>query len=203
MSIDTDRRLCALETTLANLVRVGEVTAVYPDKATARVRFRESQGLVTAELPVLTTTAHKVKNYHMPDVGEPVLCVFLPRGRESGFILGALYTRAHTPPVASGDKRHMAFDDGTWIEYDRAAHRLTGRVEGDVALEVAGDSTVSVEGTATLKTPKAIVESPDIQLRKGSGELVPLDGVVTGRCVCALTGLPHIDMSSIVKASKE
>lgn len=151
MSIDTDRRLCALETTLANLVRVGEVTAVYPDKATARVRFRESEGLVTAELPVLTTTAHKVKSYHMPDVGEPVLCVFLPRGRESGFILGALYTRTHTPPVASGDKRHIAFDDGTWIEYDRAAHRLTGHVEGSASLEVSGDASLDAGGNVLVQ----------------------------------------------------
>jgi phage baseplate assembly protein V len=192
---DIDKRLRDLETLLANLVRVGEVTAVFPDKATARVRFQEKQGVVTAELHVPVRTAHKNKDYAMPDVGEPVLCVFLPRGREAGFILCSFYTKSHTPPVTSGDKRHIAFDDGTWLEYDRAAHRLSGQIKGTLDLKV--------DGLARVKAAQAIVESLDIQLRKGDGELIPLDGVVTGACICALTGKPHIDKSSIVKASKE
>lgn len=200
---DIDKRLRDLESLLFNLVRVGEVTAVYPDRGTARVRFQEKQGAVTAELRVPARTAHKIKDYAMPDVGEPVLCLFLPRGREAGFILGSFYTKAHTPPVQDGDKRHVAWDDGTWLEYDRAAHRLTGRVEGDVALEIAGDSTIKVEGVATVQASKAIVESPDIQLRKDDGKLTPLDGVVTGNCLCAVLGVPHPDKSAIVLAGKE
>ncbi|MFO7597082.1 MAG: hypothetical protein R6W92_12165, partial [Desulfocurvibacter africanus] len=99
---DIDKRLRDLETLLANLVRVGEVTAVYPATATARVRFQEKQGVVTAELHVPARTAHRNKDYAMPDVGEPVLCVFLPRGREAGFILCSFHTKSHTPPVTSG-----------------------------------------------------------------------------------------------------
>lgn len=178
---DIEKRLRELESLLFNLVRVGEVTAVFPDRGTARVRFQDKQGLVTAELRVPARTAHKVKDYAMPDVGEPVLCVFLPRGREAGFILCSFYTKTHTPPVESGDKRHVAFDDGTWLEYDRAAHRLTGHVQGNVELTVSGGVSVDAGEDILAQAGGNIhaVAEGDIQAGAGGAVNVAAGSTVT------------------------
>lgn len=108
---------------LKQVVRVGVVTNTYPDKATVRVKCSDADGLVTWPLRVLAHKTHKDKAYWMPDIGEHVLCVFLPYGHEQGFVIGALYSDQDQVPVADQDKAHTLFDDGSRFEYDRKTHR--------------------------------------------------------------------------------
>ena len=51
------------------------------------------------------------KDYWIPDIGEPVLCVFLPTGIESGFILGSYYNKKNQAPVLDQNKRTVKFSD--------------------------------------------------------------------------------------------
>lgn len=113
---------------LNNLIKIGVVSSVDYAKCTARVEFADD-GIVSFNLPVLHTNSSRNRDYAMPDVGENVLCLFLPSGNEEGFILGSFYA-GNTPPETSGNARTVVFKDGTRISYDREAHKLTAEIDG-------------------------------------------------------------------------
>ncbi|WP_051183068.1 phage baseplate assembly protein V [Desulfocurvibacter africanus] len=234
---DIERRIRSLEARLNQSVQVGEVTSVDAARGTAQVRLAtpgNADGLITHDLPVLVRKTHADKDYAMPDVGEQVLCVFLPMGLETGFVLGSFYSSRDTVPVASADKWHVTFSDGTSLEYDRKEHTLTGSVLGDARLSVSeseepgkggnmqldvvknftatvgGDQSVSVTGNQTgtvggtlniTVTGEATVSAPKISLVSPGGSVTPLDGVVTGNCICAVLGIKHPQKSAVVFAS--
>ena len=75
---------------LMNIIRVGEVTKTVPSKHMVRVAFPDD-GDVSHELPVICPNTKDNSDFHMPDVGEDVLCVFLPGGIEDGYVLGSFY----------------------------------------------------------------------------------------------------------------
>lgn len=220
MLTDIMRKIRSLEARLNQCVQVGEVTSVDAARGTVQVRLAtpgNPDGLITHDLPVLVRKTHADKDYAMPDPGEQVLCVFLPMGLETGFVLGSFYSSRDAVPVASADKWHVTFSDGTSLEYDRAVNKLTGSVQGDVQLDVAknftatvgGDQSVSVTGNQTgsvggtlniTVTGEATVSAAKITLAGGGG--AQLDGVVTGQCVCNVLGILHQDKSAVVLASK-
>jgi phage baseplate assembly protein V len=135
---------------IKGVLRVGKISAVYPEKATARVVF-EAHNLVSYELSVLQTQTLKNRAYWMPDVGEYVLCAFLPTGNASGFVLGSLYSANNEPDLKTNDKRAMLFDDGTYIEYDRAQHLLTVDVpSGVVNINVNGPVNIAATGNVNV-----------------------------------------------------
>ena len=108
-----------LRDTLAQMVRVGFVSARQPEKMRVRVELRDTvtSSLVTDWLPVLCPRACGDLAYDLPDVGDQVLCLFLGYGLEQGFVLGAMYGKA-APPVSSGDIWQRRFQDGTVLEYE-------------------------------------------------------------------------------------
>ena len=65
---------------LAQILRVGFVTARQPERMRVRVECRDTttSALVTDWLPVLTPRACGDRQYDLPDVGDQVLCLFLP-----------------------------------------------------------------------------------------------------------------------------
>jgi phage baseplate assembly protein V len=126
-----------------NLIRVGRVSAVNPEKATVRVAF-EAQGVVSYDLPVLQQQTLNNKEYCLPDVGESVVCIFLPTGNASGFVLGSIYAGDNKPPVSNPDKRLVQFEDGTKIEYDRGSHTLSINAVGSV--NIVASSGINVVG---------------------------------------------------------
>lgn len=143
---------------VTRLVRVGEVVSVDEQRGTVRVEFKDADGVVSYPLPVLSSKTHEDKAIHLPDLGEHVVCIFLPNGQEEGFVLGAFYSTADEVPVASRDKRHIRFKDGSWFEYDRSTHKLSGHVVG-------GDAELRVDKTFKAKAGEsATVESPVIYL---------------------------------------
>jgi phage baseplate assembly protein V len=127
---------------LSELIRVGVVTGINPEKGTVRVHLVGVDEEVSYELPVIYPKTHKDKAYFMPDIGEQVVCIFSGQGLEQGFVLGAIYSEADTTPVSNKDKFFIRFEDGTEIEYDRQAHKLRISVRGDVLIEADGNMTL-------------------------------------------------------------
>lgn len=125
---------------LSQIIRVGFVCARDDALMRVRVECRDNFGesFETDWLQVLAPRAGRDKQYDLPDVDEEVVCLFLPYGREAGFVLGSAYGHI-TPPVTSGDKWHRRFADGTWLEYDRASHKLRASVRGDIEADADGD----------------------------------------------------------------
>ena len=144
---------------ISQLARVGFVVSRQPEKHRVRVEFRDTvtAKLVSGWLPVLVPRASADMAFDLPDVGDQVLCLFLGNGLEEGFVLGSMYG-AQTPPVSSGDKFHRTFSDGTTLEYDRKAHKLTASVRGDVEMDAA--KSISLHGKENI-----ILQAPTLMLR--------------------------------------
>jgi phage baseplate assembly protein V len=133
---------------LESTVRTAVVSSVDPSRGTVRVRIPDDDDLISYDLRVLSRKTHQDKDYWMPDVGEHVLCLFLPYGLEQGFVLGAFYSQEDQPPAASQDRRHVLFGDGTWLEYDRKTNTLSGHIKGQVdQLTVDNDAILDVGGS--------------------------------------------------------
>lgn len=155
---------------LNSLIKIGEVSSVNASQGTARVVFDDEDGVVSYDLPVLQTNTFRNKDYSMPDVGEDVLCLFLPSGPEEGFILGSFYAGEIKLPEADANKRTIVFADGTRISYDRSSHTLSARIK-ETEL-VANQESVSV------KAPSVIAEEANQIVIKGGTDVSVEAGTV-------------------------
>lgn len=142
---------------LKSIIRIGEVSSVDAEKGTARVVFDDFDSIVSYDLQVICRNTFANHDYAMPDIGEDVICIFLPTGTEAGFILGSVYAGEITPPESTIDRRCVVFSDGTKFVYDRAAHALTATI-GDTSITVNQDS-VDVESKSTIHAKVGLTEA--------------------------------------------
>jgi phage baseplate assembly protein V len=175
---DLEQRIKALEAVVNQMVRQGVVTSVNEGAATVRVRIPDADNTVSKELPVLFRKTQDNKDYDLPDVGEQVVCLFLPNGLEQGFVLGSPYSSVDKPPVSDRDKKHYAFSDGSWFEYDRKEHKLTGVIKGDVNLVVDNDVVVDVGNdlAATVGNTASIEAGTSVEI---TAPVINLEGNVS------------------------
>lgn len=170
---------------LNGLIRIGEVSSVDYANGTARVVFDDDDSIVSNDLQVLQKNTLQNQDFVMPDVGEDVVCLFLPSGTEEGFILGSVYAGEVTPPESSGNKRTVVFADGTKVSYDRAAHELK----------------VEIDGATIQATPQKVsINAPAIELNGATtinGKVTTSGEVSTGG---AITAGGDVSASGDVKA---
>ncbi len=119
-----------------NVVRRGIISAIYPERHSARVTFEDKDEVVSAELPILTTYASKNNLYHLPDIGETVYCIFEDNDAQEGdgVIIGSIYNDENSPKISSLDKWRVDFDGGSFIEFDRSTGNLEISCKGDIIL---------------------------------------------------------------------
>jgi phage baseplate assembly protein V len=177
---------------LKSLIKIGEVSSVNYANCTARVVFDDDDQLVSNDLPVLHTNSLLNKDHAMPDVGEDVVCLFLPSGGEEGFILGAIYAGEVQPAESSKDVRSVTFSDGTECKYDRASHQLSVKIDGTTItanrdsvnvnttqeVNIKGGAVVNVEGGQTVNiTGGSMINlvAPSVNLTMG-GTTMKLNG---------------------------
>ncbi|QGQ95873.1 phage baseplate assembly protein V [Paenibacillus psychroresistens] len=127
---------------MQELIRVGHISSIAPDKAAARVTFADKSEVVTLELPIIVRGSLAAKDYWMPEPNEPVLCLFLPNGSAQGFILGSFYSKNNPPPVVDETKRYISFPDGTSIEYDMATSTMNIVAVGEINIVATGNVNV-------------------------------------------------------------
>lgn len=147
-----------MESVVSNLFRVGTVDVINESACTARVVFEDRDNMQSYDLRVIVKNTIKNKDYWMPDIGEQVLCLFLPTGLESGFIIGSYYTDDTARPASTGDKRVTVFDDGTKIEYDRSSGTLIADLGGSkieatkdhILLQVGGNGIEITESGLSM-----------------------------------------------------
>lgn len=118
------------------LVREGRIVSTNATEHTCRVAFEDKGGLVSAELPVLTTWALDNKMYHMPDLNETVVCLFASNADQTGtgWIIGSRFHAKSTPNADDQDITRTDFKDGTWIQYNRRTHELRIECVGNVVI---------------------------------------------------------------------
>lgn len=169
-----ERRLTALENAQAASLRFGRVTSVAGGKA--RVELADGQHVVSYELSTIQPRVLKDQDIKMPDVGEPVACLFSGQGREQGVILGAYYNaREAAPDVPAGQDYHR-YADGTELWYDRESHTLRGVIKGNAELELEGGLAAHARKEITLESDTRIkIRAPLIE-RNGLLVSADLDG---------------------------
>ena len=140
---ELEEQIKALEVVVRQMIRQGIVTSVQADKGTVRVKLPDSGNITSKPLPVLFRRTLANKAYDLPEIGEQVVCLFLPSGLEQGFVIGCPYSEKDPVPVKDPDKLHYAFPDGSAFEYDRKAHKLILDIKGDVALTATGSVTIN------------------------------------------------------------
>jgi phage baseplate assembly protein V len=150
-----------------SVYRTGIIDGTDYDSAAPQGKARvllsdKNPGILTKPIPVCFPFAGVDKAYFMPKVGDRVIVLLSPNG-DDGVIMGALYTKQTTPPVSDPSKHHIAFDDGTTIEYDKAESKLTINCAGEVTVNATGaialESAVEVTATAPSVTFNGTVQS--------------------------------------------
>ena len=132
--------------------RVGIVQQQDAAHAKVRVVFPDYDEVVSWWLPVIFAKTQNDKAYWIPDVGEQVVCLMDLRD-EAGAVLGAIYSNVDLPPVSSADKFHLAFKDGTSVDYDRGAHVLDLKFQdqGEIKYDGGGHAlTMNLPAGATF-----------------------------------------------------
>ncbi|MEC1744112.1 phage baseplate assembly protein V [Schinkia azotoformans] len=136
---------------LKNMIQIGIVSSVNPEKCAVKVAFNSRDDSVSPELPVLVRGSLGTKDYWLPTVGEQVVCISLPNGNARGFVLGSFYSNVDKPSVTEEGKRQIAFEDGTTIAYDQKTHELY----------------IEVIEKITIKAPKGITLIADDPIGTG------------------------------------
>ena len=143
---------------VANIVRVGKVSAVYPERHSVRCTFEDKGGLVSAEMPVLISFANKNKMYALPDIGDTVACLMqsndLTAG--SGFIIGCIYSNENPPAEIDSDTTRIDFSDETFFSYNRRTHEFTMHFNekseiifdgnyGELSINIKGNTLINID----------------------------------------------------------
>lgn len=138
---------------LQNMIRVGQVNSVKAEKGTVQVLFEDKDDAVSHDLPLLNF------EYHMPEVGDQVICLFLANGIEQGFCLGSFHSDVAPPPADKAYIYKKMLDNDTYIEYNKQTKHLKVIVE---------------EVNIHVNQGKVTVKADEILLGDGASEDVPL-----------------------------
>lgn len=106
---------------LRDLIAVGKVTAIFDDRGTIQITFEDKDDNVV-EYPLLSM------EYNMPKIEDPVWCIKLGNGPESGLCLGRAYDKTtNPPPVADKNIYHKPLinDENAFFEYDDNTKTMT------------------------------------------------------------------------------
>lgn len=177
---------------LPDLIKIGEVSSVDPEKCTARVVFDDEDSLVSYDLQILQRNTYENQDYQMVHPGEDVVCLFLGPGQEDGFIIGSLYAGEIKPPEASLDRRMVVFSDGTRVCYDRQEHKLTVTIKGTEIVFNRQDGSITVPNAVTINCTTATVNaSSSVTLDTPKTDItgvLNVTGLITGKGGLAVSG---------------
>jgi phage baseplate assembly protein V len=149
-----------MKTRVEDIIRIGQVTSVNSINNTCRVSFDDMQDdgtpLVSYDLQIIQHRTVDCKTYTMPEIGEHVICCFLPNGYQEGFVLGSYYTANNLPYYMEPDnlfgKQHLyrtQYKDGTIIEYDLTKNQA--RIWSDYYVDIEQCKEATVYATDSIK----------------------------------------------------
>lgn len=138
------------------MFRVGIVKTLDARNARVRVIFPDRNQMQSWWLPILVAKSQDDKSYHMPDVGEQVVC-FMDENDEDGAVLGSIYSSADTPPASmTADKWHVTMKDGASFEYDRSSHALAVSIPNGGTMTIqANAATIQIDASGNINLTAA------------------------------------------------
>ena len=100
-----------------------------------RVQFEDNDGVISPWLDVVQATTFGAKSYTRPKPGSLVICA-MDKNRESGSVIGAIYSDADPAPKDSHSTYYHEMDDGSVLKYE----------DGKYTIQHAGGAVMTVEG---------------------------------------------------------
>ena len=148
-----ERRVAALENASPASLRFGRVTNVEGGKV--RVQFKDGQAVVSHTISTLQSRVLKDQDIKMPDIEEPVACLFSGQGHEEGVVLGAYYNEREQDPGQPPAHEYKRYADGTQMFYDREGHTcVLNMPTGEITLTCGGSSIVITDDRIRLISPR-------------------------------------------------
>ena len=139
-----------IENYLKTIIKVGVVEEFFPESSTAAVRFPDEKDFKSGPLRILHPNAGNTRDFNVLAKGENVLCLFLPTGRERGFILGALYRDPFPPAESDAHTRSVVFPDGTRVAYDWESKKMDVDCRGDITMKATGNISLKAGGGLSI-----------------------------------------------------
>lgn len=130
------------------MVKFGKIC----DVDLARMRYRvelDGDGVTTHWLPMLVPDSRAAKYFIPLEANTHVSCLMDDRC-ENGVVLGAIYDLSNGAGNGSADTSRITFPDGTVVEYDAGASKLTVTV-GTVTFEAGSTGFDLTRGGESLK----------------------------------------------------
>lgn len=212
----SEYNLVEISRRLENLIRVGVIAETDYNAARVRVTYgidEDGTPTNTDWLPWLTQRASNDVDWCAPEINEQVLLICPSGDLAQGFVLPAIYQNNHPAPLNVETKRRVNFADGSFIEYDRAAHKFSLTVNGgDCVINTTGNIDAAAGGNALVNAGgnidataggKAIVNATGNVEVDGAKIIMNgglSGGVVCQTHVCSLTGSPHPQGSTTVSS---
>lgn len=169
-----ERRIAALEASQPASLRFGRVTGINGGKV--RVQFGDGQDMNSYDLSTIQNRVLKDQDIKMPDIGEPVACLFSGNGFEQGVMLGAYYNGQETDPGQPQGMDYHKYEDGTELWYDRDNHKLMAKVAGEAEVEAQKTIKASAREEILAESQKKIrLKAPEIELA-GFLTMTDMDG---------------------------
>jgi phage baseplate assembly protein V len=142
------------------MLKFGIITGIDAGAGKVRVHF-DDDDIVSDWLPITVKNALKNKDSFPLDVKEHVACL-MDEHCENGVCLGAIYSKNVKPTGGNKDKWRKVFEDGTVLEYDRSAHKLTVDAKGTVDVKATGAVSVDTDAAATVKATAVTLDAPTV-----------------------------------------
>lgn len=170
------------------MLAFGIITEVDAAKGLARVKFPDSDGIVSKLLPIVVPKTQKDKFSFPFDINEHVCCI-MDDQLENGAIIGAIYSKSELPAITDADKVGVSFVQGLNIEYSRSDKTLKISGTGDVKVDVEGNVEINASVKATVTAPNVeVVAATKLKITSPIVEMTGLlnvAGVVTAGGIAA------------------
>lgn len=141
----------------AATLHFGIIQAIDEQAHMVRV-YLEDLDMLTHWVHLPEASTQDDRSHNTIDEGAQVALLLDSRG-ETGVVLCCINSEVDPPPVTDKNKWHRRFKDGTVLEYDRAAHKLTVDAQAEVKITATGPITLESLQTVTVKALTATVEA--------------------------------------------
>jgi len=133
-------------------IRVGRISAIYPEEGTARIIFEDKTETVSQPFPFI---GHEIWPYKVDDM---VWVLRLSRNPAVGMIIGRAFSEKNLPAEGTPDiyRKDFAREAGkAYVRYE----------EGGLTIYSAGDLTINCGGSLTINAPGGDVTVNGISLK--------------------------------------
>ncbi len=148
---DLEARAARLESRNYVSMRYGRVTGTKDGEAQIQLNGADEHN--TNSYQTLQRRVLRDQKIKLPDIGDTALVLESGQREEQGAYLGAPYSQAVPGPGQEQQVAYNKYEDGTELWYDRKAHTLTAKVNGNVSVEAKGMVSVSSETGIKLRAP--------------------------------------------------